>query len=245
MARKGRARLRALAQRVAHDHPELDATAAITGGLVRVGGLVITNPHSIVRDTVPVIVGVTERELRGEQKLAAALRIFGVSVTGRIALDLGAAAGGFTRTLLRAGAIRVYAVDAGFGELIGALRQDPSVVNLERTNLGDLSHRLVPDEIEIVTVDLSYLALSSALPQLDGRVSIGRNADLVALIKPMFELHLAKAPTDTRSCRAACRKAWQGAERAGWEVLGIVGSPVAGRKGAAEFLLHARRAHPV
>jgi 23S rRNA (cytidine1920-2'-O)/16S rRNA (cytidine1409-2'-O)-methyltransferase len=102
--------------------------------------------------------------LRGEAKLRAALAAFGVRPAGRVALDLGAAAGGFTRVLLDAGAARVYAVDAGFGQLLGSLRQEPRVVVLERVNLGNLDCRRIPDAIELITIDLSYLSLSEAFP---------------------------------------------------------------------------------
>jgi 23S rRNA (cytidine1920-2'-O)/16S rRNA (cytidine1409-2'-O)-methyltransferase len=106
----------------------------------------------------------TPQPLAGEAKLRAALAAFAPAVQGRIALDVGAAAGGFTRVLLEAGARRVYAVDAGFGQLLGSLRQDPRVVNLERTNLGVLDAALVPDPIELVTIDVSYISLASAVP---------------------------------------------------------------------------------
>src|SRR5262245_43748974 len=127
MARKGRARLRALARRVEDAHPGIDVTAAIEGGRVRIDGRVVTNPRSVVRDDVSVTVGAAEPRLRGEAKLEAALDAFSLSVEGRVALDLGASSGGFTRVLLRAGAARVYAVDAGYGQLLGSLRQDPAV----------------------------------------------------------------------------------------------------------------------
>src|SRR5262245_23079822 len=103
--------------------------------------------------------------LRGEAKLRHGLRAMAVPVEGRVALDVGAAAGGFTRVLLEAGAVRVYAVDAGHGQLLGSLRQDPRVVALERTNLGALTLELVPDVVEVVTMDLSYLPVARAAPQ--------------------------------------------------------------------------------
>ena len=81
-------------------------------------------------------------------------------------LDLGASAGGFTRELLVRGARRVYAVDVGYGQLLGSLRQDARVINLERTNLRELSQSLVPDSIDILTADLSYVPLSEAMGQL-------------------------------------------------------------------------------
>lgn len=242
MARKGRARLRALAQRVTREHPGIDAAAAIANDHVRVDGRIASNPRSLVRDDASITIRPPETDLRGERKLDTALASFGIAVTGRVALDLGASTGGFTRALRRAGAARVYAVDAGFGQLLGSLRQDPAIINLERTNLGDLSTTLIPDEIGLVTVDLSYVALASALPQLNGRVSLASDADLVALVKPMYELRLAKDPHNAERLRAACRQAAVGATQAGWDVQRIIRSPVTGRAGAIEFLMHARRA---
>lgn len=179
--------------------------------------------------------------LRGEAKLRAALEAFAVRVSGRVALDVGAAAGGFTRVLLEAGAARVYAVDAGHGQLLGSLRQDPRVVNLEATNLGSLDTDAVPDIVEVVTIDVSYLSLSDAVPQLRG-VALAADVDLVALVKPMFELHLGRAPVDEASMRAAAQRASEGIAAAGWRVLSLIPSPVTGARGAPEMLLHARLA---
>jgi 23S rRNA (cytidine1920-2'-O)/16S rRNA (cytidine1409-2'-O)-methyltransferase len=178
--------------------------------------------------------------LRGEAKLRAALDTFGVDVQSRVCLDLGAAAGGFTRVLLEAGAARVYAVDVGFGQLLGSLRQDPRVLNLEATNVSKLDTRLIPEPIEVVTVDVSYLALASAVSQLD-RIVLRDGADLVGLVKPMFELRLPTAPVDRETVEAAVERAALGIEAAGWEVLGTMASPVLGGRGAVEALLHARR----
>jgi 23S rRNA (cytidine1920-2'-O)/16S rRNA (cytidine1409-2'-O)-methyltransferase len=122
------------------------------------------------------MVVVTPKLLRREVKLQAALDTFQLSVSGRVALDMGASTGGFTRVLLTAGAPRCYAVDVGHGQLLGSLRCDSRVVNLESTNLGDLDRRLVPEIIDVITMDLSYLSLASAVPQLD-RIAIADNAD--------------------------------------------------------------------
>jgi 23S rRNA (cytidine1920-2'-O)/16S rRNA (cytidine1409-2'-O)-methyltransferase len=182
----------------------------------------------------------THAPLRGEAKLRAALSGFDVRVAGRVCLDLGAAAGGFTRVLLEAGASRVYAVDAGFGQLLGSLRQDPRVVNLEATNVAALDTRLVPNPIEVVTIDVSYLALAAAVVQLD-RITIASDADLIGLVKPMFELRLATAPSDPLIVDAAIERAAAGIVAAGWEVMGAMPSPVLGGRGAVEALVHARR----
>jgi 23S rRNA (cytidine1920-2'-O)/16S rRNA (cytidine1409-2'-O)-methyltransferase len=242
LSRKGRVRLRALVALVRERFPEVDAEAAIRAGLVVVDGRVQTNPASLVRvDAAVRIRRAHDGMLRGEAKLAAALRLFGVAVMGRTALDLGAAAGGFTRVLVRAGARRVYAVDAGFGQLLGSLHAHPAVVNLERTNLGELTTTLVPERIDVVVADLSYVSLVRALPQLEGRVAFTPNADLVALVKPQFELGLARPPTEAARLTEAAVLAASGAERAGWTVVRTEPSPVIGRRGARELLLHARR----
>ena len=178
--------------------------------------------------------------LRGEAKLRAALAGFDVRAADRICLDLGAAAGGFTRVLLEAGAMRVYAVDAGFGQLLGSLRQDPRVVNLEATNVAALDARLIPDAIDLLTIDVSYLALAAAVAQLD-RIVLAPDADLIGLVKPMFELRLATAPSDAVSVDAATERAAAGIAAAGWRVVGAMPSPVLGGRGAVEALLHARR----
>lgn len=159
---------------------------------------------------------------------------------GRTCLDLGAAAGGFTRVLLEGGAARVYAVDAGFGQLRGSLRQDPRVLNLEATNVSKLDTRLVPEPIDVVTIDVSYLALAAAVAQLGG-IILADGADLVGLVKPMFELRLPTAPTDQTIVEAAIERAAIGIAAAGWQVIGSMPSPVLGGRGAVEALMHARR----
>ena len=176
--------------------------------------------------------------LRGEIKLRAALESFAISVSGRVALDVGASTGGFTRVLLDAGASRVYAVDAGHGQLLGSLRQDPRVVNLEATNVSALDAQLIPDAVGVVSVDVSYLALAAAVAQLD-RVQWAPPVDLVGLVKPMFELRLARAPVDPASVLEAGQRASAGITAAGWSVRALIPSPVLGARGAPEMLLHA------
>ena len=175
------------------------------------------------------------KELHGVEKLTFALERFGVDVHGRVAFDCGASTGGFTRALLDAGAARVYAVDAGFGQLLGSLRQDERVVNLERTNLADAR---VDEPVDVVTLDLSYLSLADALPQL--AVELATGADLLALVKPMFELHLGRLPDDQDAGLAeALPLAAAAATAAGWTVVATDRSPVRGRAGAVEGFMHA------
>jgi len=239
--RKRHARLRALVDEVARVHPEIaDPAEAIEAGEVLVDGVVRTNPASLVRVGASIALRAAA-PLRGERKLQAALSAFDVQIAGRTALDVGAAAGGFTRVLLAAGARRVYAVDAGHGQLRGWLRRDTRVVNLESTNLGALDRVLVPDVVDVVTIDVSYLALREAVPQLD-RVALAPGADAVALVKPQFELRLGRLPTTLAELAEATRRARAAFDSGGWTVRAVIRSPVTGARGAVEFLLHATRA---
>ena len=238
-----KARLVPLAQAFAIQHPaRSDLAALVAGGSVFVDGRPVTNVDARVPRDAAVQVR-ADPPLRGSAKLDAALAAFGVTVDGRIALDAGAAAGGFTATLLAAGAARVYAVDVGHGQLRGSLRQDPRVVVLERTNLGDVDTTVVPDAIDVVTLDLSYLSLAGAVPQLE-RACIAPGADLIALVKPMFELALAEPPSDPAEITRAVNLARAAIERGPWTVVATVESPVTGAHGAVEHLIHAHRDRP-
>lgn len=232
-----------LARLVAAQDPAVeDPGESICSGLVHVDGAILTNPAARVRRDAAVQVS-RPLILQGATKLAAALDHFDVSPHGRKALDLGASTGGFTSVLLERRATVVYAVDAGYGQLLGSIRQDERVRNLERTNLGDLTPELVPDDIDIVTMDLSYLAVADAITQLEA-VRIAEDADLIALVKPMYELGLATLPTDPDQLDGAVSHAWDGVQRMPWQATGVIDSPVRGGRGAVEFLLHARRAPP-
>jgi 23S rRNA (cytidine1920-2'-O)/16S rRNA (cytidine1409-2'-O)-methyltransferase len=242
MKRKNRVRrsFKKFLYQIRETHPEvIDPESLIRSGQVLVDGRIVTNPASLVRLGASIVV-VTPRVLRGEVKLQAALDTFQVSVAGRVALDVGASTGGFTRVLLRAGATRCYAVDVGHGQLLGSLRCDSRVVDLESTNLGDLNRRLVPEAIDLITMDLSYLSLASAVPQLDW-IAIADDADIIVLVKPMFELGLPALPEEGALLKRAVVRAIQGIELGRWKVLAQMESPVRGAGGAIEFFLRARR----
>jgi 23S rRNA (cytidine1920-2'-O)/16S rRNA (cytidine1409-2'-O)-methyltransferase len=240
MGRKGRSRLRKLVDVLVQTHPTLeDPVEAIRTGIVIVDGIVNTNPDSLVRKAARVRLAQPAR-LRGEIKLEAALAAFHVRLAGRVALDVGAAAGGFTRALLAAGAAHVFAVDAGHGQLLGSLRQDRRVTNLERTNLGELDRVLVPRPVDVVTLDLSYLSLRLAVPQLE-RIDVARDADAIALVKPQFELGVEMPPVSAASRQQAVAMARRAFVSGGWTVAAEIESPVHGNRGAIEHFLHARR----
>jgi 23S rRNA (cytidine1920-2'-O)/16S rRNA (cytidine1409-2'-O)-methyltransferase len=221
-------------------YPGLDDPAAhVSEHGVLVDGQRVDNPRSLVPEGARLELR-GEAPLRGEAKLRAALSAFDVSVAGRVAVDVGAAAGGFTRVLLEAGAARVYAVDAGFGQLLGSLRQDPRVVDLERVNLGELDESRVPEPVEVITMDLSYLSVADAVPQLES-LRIAEGADLIALVKPMFELALPTPPESEDELTEAVGRAIEALGRGRWAVYGSIRSPVPGTRGSTEFLVHAHR----
>jgi 23S rRNA (cytidine1920-2'-O)/16S rRNA (cytidine1409-2'-O)-methyltransferase len=178
---------------------------------------------------------------RGGVKLAAALDAFAIDPTGLVCLDVGASTGGFTDVLLSRGAARVYAVDVGSGQLAWKLRTEPRVVVLERTNVRELCAAQVPEPIDLVVCDVSFIGLALALPR--ALALTGSGARLVALIKPQFEAGreqvgkggIVRDP-DVRAAVCTRIEAWL-AEQPGWRVLGLIKSPLAGADGNVEFLI--------
>jgi 23S rRNA (cytidine1920-2'-O)/16S rRNA (cytidine1409-2'-O)-methyltransferase len=240
MGAASRGKFRNVLEQLARARPDIaDPEAVVVAGQVLVDGRVVTNPRSLVRTDAAMVLRPT-RPLRGEEKLRAALDGFAIDITDRECVDLGASAGGFTRVLLERGARRVYAVDAGHGQLRGDLRSHSRVVTLERTNLADLSALPRYAPVDVVTMDLSYLSVADAVPQIEA-LTFASDADLIALVKPMFELGLDAPPGDDASLGRALDLAVAGVERAPWRVVGTLPSPVTGSKGAREWLLHARR----
>ena len=218
--------------------PDLDDLALlIKDGAVLVDGVPAASPRTRVRADAAVRIR-HPRLLRGTIKLAHALTAFGVDAAGAVALDLGAAAGGFTQALLDAGAARVYAVDVGAGQLRGWLRADPRVISLERTNLARLDRRLIGEPVDLLTMDLSYLAVADAVGQVDRRI-LAPAAQLIALVKPTFELHSGQLADRPEQVAAAAEAAAGALADRGWRVLGREPSPVLGARGAVEVFVHA------
>jgi 23S rRNA (cytidine1920-2'-O)/16S rRNA (cytidine1409-2'-O)-methyltransferase len=210
---------------------------------VLVDGRLITNPNAQVRRDASIRL-LPARRLRGDIKLAAALDALAVESTGVIAVDVGAAAGGFTTALLRAGARRVYAVDTGYGQLRGSLRADPRVVSLERTNVDALRSDVVSDVVDVVTMDLSYTSIAAAIESLDAlRLAVG--ARLIALVKPTFELSAGRVVLDRARVDAAIALASEAIEAAGWRCDAITLPRASGRHGAVEAFVLASGPRPV
>lgn len=219
--------------------PELeDYEELVLAGRVLVDEKPVLNPRAMVSSQASLRV-TADRELQGAKKLRGALEHFRISVENLTCVDCGASTGGFTSVLLEAGCKKVYSVDVGYGQLLGSLRQNDRVVNLEKTNVAELSLDLVPDSVDFVSVDLSYLALSEAVPQIVGGLKLSPQAQFVVLVKPMYELRLAGPPTDDETLEKAVLHAADAMSSSGLDVLGHMPSPVRGSRGAIEFLIHA------
>jgi 23S rRNA (cytidine1920-2'-O)/16S rRNA (cytidine1409-2'-O)-methyltransferase len=182
---------------------------------------------------------------RGGLKLAHGLDHFALDPAGAAAIDVGASTGGFTDVLLTRGAAKIYAVDVGHGQLAWKLRNDPRVVVLERTNARNLDRRHVPEPVDAVVCDASFIGLETVLPAALALTKPG--AWLVALIKPQFEVgpaHVGKGGVvrDPELHRQVCARIaqWLGA-LPGWTVLGVTESPILGPEGNREFLIAGRR----
>ncbi len=221
------------------------AQALIMAGVVSVGERPVYKPGEMLPADSALHVRSAPHPWvsRGGVKLAAALARFAIDPADAVALDVGASTGGFTDVLLTGGAARVYAVDVGHGQLAWSLRADPRVVVLERTNARHLTGDQVPDPIDLVVCDASFIGLQTVLP---APLSLARpGARLVALIKPQFEVGRGQVGKggvvrDPDLHEAVCQRiaTWLEIDQ-GWRVLGLHDSPIEGPRGNREFLIAA------
>jgi len=223
------------------------AQALIMAGQVTSGARRVDKPGTLLPSDAPLQVKGRDHPWvsRGGIKLAAGLERFQIDPTGRVCLDLGASTGGFTDVLLSGGAAKVFAVDVGHGQLAWTLRQDPRVIVLERTNGRNLTAAQVPDPIDLLVCDASFIGLDVVLPASLALAAPG--AQLIALIKPQFEVGKGQVGKggvvrDPALHQAVCARieAWLDG-LADWTVLGLSESPITGPQGNKEFLIAARR----
>jgi 23S rRNA (cytidine1920-2'-O)/16S rRNA (cytidine1409-2'-O)-methyltransferase len=226
-----------------HAESREKAQALVMAGRVRINGVPATKAGAALRLPAEVeVVAAPAHVGRGALKLVAALDAFGVSPAGRLALDVGASTGGFTQVLLERGARRVYAVDAGHGQLHEKLRDDSRVVVLEQTNARFLSKSEVPEACDLVTMDVSFISVLKILPAL--RPVLTPAADLVVLVKPQFEVGRAQVGRGgivrdpALHLQALCDVARGAQESLGYAVRGACPSPILGTEGNREFFLH-------
>ena len=223
------------------------AQAAIAAGLVTANGVTVRKPSDgIATDAVITARAPHPYVSRGGVKLEAGLEAFGPSPAGRICLDIGASTGGFTEVLLNRGAAKVYAVDVGHGQLHPSVAGDPRVVSLERTDARRLTREVVPEPVDFVVADVSFISLRLVLPPV--MPLLADDAALVALVKPQFEAgraHVAKGVVRDPAVHArVCDAMTAFVTGLGFDVLGLIPSPIAGGDGNREFLIGARRRQP-
>lgn len=221
------------------------AQAYIMAGLVYHGEQKLDKSGQMIADDAELTVRGKEHPWvsRGGMKLAKALDEYRIDVTGLIAMDVGSSTGGFTDVLLTNGAVKVYAVDVGTGQLDPKIRNDARVVVMEQTNARHLTRDMVADAIDLIVCDASFISLTKVLP---AALALSKpNAQLIALIKPQFEVGKAEVSrgkgviTDRTLHQWSCDMIRDWITGEGWQVQGVTESPVKGPKGNTEFLLYA------
>lgn len=221
------------------------AQAVILAGLVYSGEMRLDKPGvSIAEDRALEVRGQPHPWVsRGGLKLAHALEHFALDVAGLTAMDVGASTGGFTDVLLSKGAAKVYAVDVGHGQLAWKLRNDARVAVLEKTNARHITSEQVPEPIDLVVCDASFIGLETLLPAPLALAKSG--AVLVALIKPQFEVGKGRTKggvvTDPALHEEVCGRIAGWLPTLGWRVLDLEPSPILGPEGNREFLIAARK----
>jgi 23S rRNA (cytidine1920-2'-O)/16S rRNA (cytidine1409-2'-O)-methyltransferase len=220
------------------------AQALIMAGAVLSGDRPVTKAGALLAEDSPLEVRTRDHPWvsRGGIKLDHGLTHFGFDVTGAVALDVGSSTGGFTDVLLSRGAAKVYAVDVGTNQLAWKLRQDPRVIVHEKTNARNLTAEVIPEPVDIITCDASFISLAKVLDAALGFTSPG--AKLVALVKPQFEAgreEVGKGGVvrDPEVHARVCAEASAWIESRGWSVVGVTESPITGPEGNREFLLGA------
>jgi len=217
------------------------STALIMEGKVTVDGKIITKSGFAVPETSEIAVKESaEFVSRGGIKLKKALEEFSVRIKDKICIDVGASTGGFTDCLLKNGAKKVYCVDVGYGVFDFKLRNDPRVVNIEKTNIRYFDKNLLKEEIDLAVVDVSFISLVKVLPKVKELVKTG--GEIIALVKPQFEAPKGSTQNgvvkDEKIRAQAIDKIKNFSEEIGLKLLGETNSPIKGPKGNLEHFLY-------
>lgn len=222
------------------------ARTVIMSGNVYVENQKADKPGTVVKNDVKIEVRGPQMAYvsRGGLKLEKAIKAFNIDLNGKIAMDIGASTGGFTDCMLQNGAKKVYAVDVGYGQLDWKLRNDPRVVNLERTNIRYLDKTAVADELDFFSVDVSFISLKLVLPI--ARRFMAEKATAVCLIKPQFEAgkeNVGKngVVRDKSVHESVVEGICEFILRNGFDILGLDFSPIKGPKGNIEYLIYLQK----
>lgn len=220
------------------------ARAAVMAGLVCVDGRKVDKPGTPVAEGAVLAVQKLSRYVsRGGLKLEKALARFSIDLSGAVAMDVGASTGGFTDCMLQNGAVKIYSIDVGYGQLDWRLRQDSRVVLLERTNVRHLTPEQVPDPVGFAGVDVSFISLTLVLPVLKSL----RVPQIVALVKPQFEVGKGRVGKkgvvrDPEDHLFVLQKVAAAAKELEYLPAGADYSPIRGPEGNIEYLLYLRAA---
>lgn len=221
------------------------AKALILEGKVLVNGQKTEKPGTIVDEgsLITLCGEFLPYVSRGGVKLEAAIKKFSIDVKDKVAMDVGASTGGFTDCLLQYHAKRVYAIDVSYGQLAWKLRNDPRVIPIERTNIRYMSEEKIPEKIDIVTVDVSFISLKLVIPKIIG--FLGKKGEIIALIKPQFEVGRGEVDRggvvkDPKKREKAVQEIKEFFESLNLKVIGIIQSPIHGQKGNIEYLIYAK-----
>lgn len=219
------------------------AQAAIMAGQVLVDERKIDKPGTAVKEDAAIrLLGEQLRYVsRGGLKLEKALQVFPISVKGKVMADIGASTGGFTDCALQNGAVKVYAIDVGYGQLAWKLRNDPRVINMERTNARALDETSLPEPVEGASVDVAFISLDKILPAVKKILEPG--GFVLALIKPQFEAGKEKVGKkgvvrDPAIHDEVIKSVIAFARAEGFGIGGLDFSPVKGPEGNIEYLLY-------
>lgn len=219
------------------------ARAFIMEGKVFVDGLAVIKAGTMISENAKIELKADDIPYvsRGGLKLATAIRHFNIDVSGKTAMDVGSSTGGFTDCLLQNGAKRVYCVDVGYGQLAWKLRQDARVVLIERTNIRYLQRERIPEDVDVATIDVSFISLTKVVPNIIEFLK--ETGEIIALIKPQFEV--GKGEVDKGGIVKKEEKRLQAVDhiRQSLESLslitqGIIQSPILGGKGNVEYLIY-------
>ena len=219
------------------------AKTTIMAGIVYVNGNRVDKPGtSVNEDAVIEVRGNTlEYVSRGGLKLEKALKYFQVSPEGKTCIDCGASTGGFTDCLLKGGAVKVYSIDVGYGQLAWSIRSDERVVVMERTNIRNVTKEQIPDSPQLGVIDVSFISLRIVLPVM--RELLADDAQILCLIKPQFEAGKEKVGKkgvvrELSTHIEVLENFVKNANDAGFGVRGITFSPIKGPEGNIEYLGH-------
>lgn len=218
------------------------AARMILAGKVKRDGVVVDKPSRVI--PVDALIEMTEDPQpfvsRGGEKLAAALDVSSITPQGRVCLDVGCSTGGFTDCLLQRGAAKVYAVDVGYGQFDWRLRQDPRVVLIERTNIRYMARSAIPEGVDLVVIDVSFISLTKVFQPI--LQFLQSHAHIIALIKPQFEVGKGQVGRggvvrDERQREQAVQRVLRFATDLGLQPNQVVASPIKGKKKGNEEIL--------